>query len=113
MSNHLARVFYLGGRYHGSQYQPGLNTVQGELIKALTEWSGEDHSTQTVQLAGRTDRGVHSIGQLVMINTEEQFSIDKINRHLPDDILLWASTKAPPGFAPRYDVLMRHYRYYR
>ncbi|GAH31319.1 unnamed protein product, partial [marine sediment metagenome] len=70
------------------------------------------HSTQTVQLSGRTDRGVHSIGQLVMITTEEQFNIDKINRHLPDDIILWASTKAPPNFVPRYDVLMRHYRYY-
>jgi len=112
MSNYLARLFYLGGRYHGSQYQPGLVTVQGELIGALTKWSGEHHSAQTVQLSGRTDRGVHSIGQLVMITTEKQFSIEKINRHLPDDIILWASTKAPPNFVPRYDVLMRHYRYY-
>ncbi len=112
MSDYLARLFYLGGRYYGSQYQPGFATVQGELIGALTKWSGEHHSTQTVQLSGRTDRGVHSIGQLVMITTEKQFSIDKINRHLPDDIILWASSKAPPNFVPRYDVLMRHYRYY-
>ncbi len=112
MSNYLARLFYLGGRYHGSQYQPGLVTVQGELIGALTKWSGEHHSAQTVQLSGRTDRGVHSIGQLVMITTEKQFSVEKINRHLPNDIVLWASRKAPPDFAPRYDVLMRHYRYY-
>jgi tRNA pseudouridine38-40 synthase len=47
-----------------------------------------------------------------MITTEEQFNIDKINRHLPDDVILWAFTKAPPKFLPRYDVLMRHYRYY-
>ena len=112
MPNHLARLFYLGDRYHGSQYQPSLNTVQGELIEALTKWSGEHHSTQTVQISGRTDRGVHSIGQIVMITTEKQFNIDKINRHLPDDIILWASTEAPPSFVPRYDVLMRHYRYY-
>jgi tRNA pseudouridine38-40 synthase len=112
MSNYLSRLFYLGGRYYGSQYQPSFVTVQGELIEALTNWSGEHHSTQTVQLSGRTDRGVHSIGQLVNITTEKQFSIDKINRHLPDDIILWASTKAPPNFVPRYDVLMRHYRYY-
>ena len=112
MPEYLSRLFYLGGRYYGSQYQPGFVTVQGELIGALTKWSGEHHSTQTVQLSGRTDRGVHSIGQLVMITTEKQFNIDKINRHLPDDIILWASTKAPPNFVPRYDVLMRHYRYY-
>ncbi len=112
MVNYLSRLFYLGDRYHGSQYQPGLSTVQGELIEALTKWSGEYHSTQTVQLSGRTDRGVHSIGQLVMISTEKQFNIDKVNRYLPYDIILWASTKAPPSFVPRYDVLMRHYRYY-
>ncbi|MHA2424343.1 MAG: tRNA pseudouridine(38-40) synthase TruA [Candidatus Thorarchaeota archaeon] len=112
MANYLSRLFYLGNRFHGSQYQPGLATVQGELIEALTSWSGEHHSTQTVQLSGRTDRGVHSIGQLVMFTTEERFSIDKINRHLPDDIILWASTEAPVNFVPRYDVLMRHYRYY-
>ncbi|MFX1559912.1 MAG: hypothetical protein ACFFBL_04950, partial [Promethearchaeota archaeon] len=112
MANYLSRLFYLGNRYHGSQYQPGLSTVQGELIEALTKWSGEHHSTQTVQLSGRTDRGVHSIGQLVMITTEEHFNIDKINRCLPDDIIMWASAKAPPNFMPRYDVLMRHYRYY-
>jgi tRNA pseudouridine38-40 synthase len=112
MSNYLSRLFYLGDRYYGSQYQPGLATIQGKLIEALTNWSGEKHSTQTVQLSGRTDRGVHSIGQLVMIATENQFNIDKINRHLPNDIILWASTKAPLNFIPRYDVLMRHYRYY-
>jgi tRNA pseudouridine38-40 synthase len=112
MSNYLARLFYLGGRYYGSQYQPGFVTIQGELIEAITKWSGEHHSTQTVQLSGRTDRGVHSIGQLVMITTKRQFSVEEINRHLPDDIILWASTKAPPNFIPRYDVLMRHYRYY-
>jgi len=112
MSDYLSRLFYLGNRYHGSQYQPSTITVQGELIEALTMWSGEHHSTQTVQLSGRTDKGVHSIGQLVMITTEEQFNIDKINRYLPDDIILWESTEAPPNFIARYDALMRHYRYY-
>ncbi|MFW9962013.1 MAG: tRNA pseudouridine(38-40) synthase TruA [Candidatus Sifarchaeia archaeon] len=112
MTNYLSRLFYLGDNYHGSQYQPGLPTVQGELIDALTSWSGEPYSTQTVQLSGRTDRGVHSIGQLVMITTEKQLNIDKINRYLPEDIILWASTKAPLNFSPRYNVLMRHYQYY-
>ncbi|MFW9786663.1 MAG: tRNA pseudouridine(38-40) synthase TruA [Candidatus Thorarchaeota archaeon] len=112
MVSYLSRLFYLGDNYYGSQYQPGLTTVQGELIDALSDWSGEHHSTQTVQISGRTDRGVHSIGQLVMVSTEKQFNIDKINRYLPDDIILWAFTVAPSNFVPRYDVLMRHYRYY-
>jgi tRNA pseudouridine38-40 synthase len=112
MTKYLTRLFYLGDRYHGSQHQPELKTVQGELIQAVTDWSGEHHSTQTTQFSGRTDRGVHSVGQLVMIETNEQLNIDKINRYLPDDIILWASIEAPLNFAPRYDVLMRHYRYY-
>ncbi len=112
MTNYLSRLFYLGDNYHGSQYQTGFSTIQGELIDALTSWSGENHSTQTIQLSGRTDKGVHSIGQLALITTEKQFNIDKINRYLPDDIILWASTKAPNNFVPRYSILMRHYRYY-
>ena len=112
MTDYLARLFYLGDLYYGSQYQPGFDTVQGKLIEAFNSWTGETHSPQTVQLSGRTDRGVHSIGQLVMVTTSKQIDVDKINKHLPEDIHLWASAKAPIDFKPRYSVLMRHYRYY-
>lgn len=112
MAAYLARLFYLGDKYHGSQFQPNLSTIQGELINALTKWSGELHNTQTVQLSGRTDRGVHSIGQIVMIHMDHQLNIEEINRELPEDIVLWASSHAPSFFKPRYSTLMRHYRYY-
>ncbi len=112
MTDYLARLFYLGDQYYGSQYQLGFDTVQGRLIESLNKWSGETHSPQTVQLSGRTDRGVHSIGQLVMVTTSKHFDIDIINKQLPEDIQLWAATKAPINFKPRYSVLMRHYRYY-
>ncbi|MFW9767640.1 MAG: tRNA pseudouridine(38-40) synthase TruA [Candidatus Thorarchaeota archaeon] len=112
MTEYLARLFYLGDRYHGSQYQPGMDTVQGKLIDAISNWSKETHTPQTIRLSGRTDRGVHSIGQLVMVRTSEEIDVDKINKHLPEDIKLWASVEAPIDFKPRYSVLMRHYRYY-
>ncbi|MFW9956904.1 MAG: tRNA pseudouridine(38-40) synthase TruA [Candidatus Odinarchaeota archaeon] len=112
MTDYLARLFYIGDHYYGSQMQPGLKTVQGELIKAISKWSGEPHSSQSVQLSGRTDRGVHSLGQLVMITTDKRFSIDGINKHLPEDIVLWARRQAPEGFRPRSGALMRHYRYF-
>jgi tRNA pseudouridine38-40 synthase len=112
MTDYLARLFYLGDRYHGSQYQLGVDTVQGKLIDAMSSWSRETHTPQTIQLSGRTDRGVHSIGQLVMVRTNKQIDVDKVNKHLPEDIQLWASVKAPVDFKPRYSVLMRHYRYY-
>lgn len=112
MTNYLSRVFYLGTKYHGSQCQPNLNTIQGELIEAVSMWSGETHSSKTVRLSGRTDKGVHSFGQLVEISTEKPLDIDRINRHLPVDIILWAFAESPLGFQPRFSALMRHYRYY-
>ncbi|MFW9910894.1 MAG: tRNA pseudouridine(38-40) synthase TruA [Candidatus Thorarchaeota archaeon] len=115
MHSYIARLFYLGDAYHGSQFQSNLKTVQGELISALNKWDSKSetsYTTQTVQLSGRTDRGVHSIGQIVMISGEKRLEIDRVNRYLPPDIALWAYGIAPPNFNPRYDVLMRHYRYY-
>lgn len=112
MVAYLARLFYLGSNYHGSQWQPGLRTVQGTLIDAMSNWSGEKHSPATVQLSGRTDGGVHSIGQIVMISTDKPLDINQINKHLPGDIALWAHAVAPPGFRPRQSIIMRHYRYY-
>ncbi len=112
MADFLARLFYIGDRYYGSQIQPGLKTVQGELIQAVSKWSGEVHSSHTIQLSGRTDRGVHSLGQLVMISTSKRFSIDGINKYLPEDIVLWGRVSAPEGFRPRSSALMRHYRYF-
>ncbi|MFX1438940.1 MAG: tRNA pseudouridine(38-40) synthase TruA [Promethearchaeota archaeon] len=115
MHSYIARLFYLGDAYHGSQFQPNLKTIQGELISALNHWDSKSetsYTTQTVQFSGRTDRGVHSIGQIVMISGEKKLDIDRVNRYLPPDIALWAYAIAPPNFNPRYDVLMKHYRYY-
>jgi tRNA pseudouridine38-40 synthase len=115
LHSYIARLFYLGDAYHGSQFQSNLKTVQGELISALNKWDSKSetsYTTQTVQLSGRTDRGVHSIGQIVMISGKKRLEIDRVNRYLPPDIALWAYAIAPPNFNPRYDVLMRHYRYY-
>ncbi len=52
------------------------------------------------------------MGQIVQILSEKELEIDRINRHLPWDITLWACAEAPYDFRPRFDVLMRHYRYY-
>ncbi|MFX1366987.1 MAG: tRNA pseudouridine(38-40) synthase TruA [Promethearchaeota archaeon] len=112
MTAYIGRLFYLGTDYYGSQLQPGFTTIQGELIRGVEEWSKESHDTRTVQLAGRTDRGVHSLGQIVLIRTEKKLDIDRINSYLPDDIVLWASVPVDEDFNPRFDVLMRHYRYY-
>ncbi len=112
MPKYACKLFYLGTAYHGSQYQPNLPTIQGELINALTKWSGREYSSTSVAFAGRTDKGVHSIGQLVSFETEDKIQINQINKHLPEDIILWAETVVPMDFNPRHRVLFRHYRYY-
>jgi tRNA pseudouridine38-40 synthase len=112
LATYAVRVFYIGTQYHGSQWQPALKTVQGKLIDALRKWSGENYSQETVQFSGRTDRGVHSISQIALIISQTELNIDKINRYLPDDIILWAFALVPEDFHPRYGILMRHYRYY-
>jgi tRNA pseudouridine38-40 synthase len=86
--------------------------VQGEIIDAMEKWDGQRHSVDTVQLSGRTDRGVHSFGQIGVLSTDKIMNLDEINRNLPDDISLWAYTEAPTDFKPRYSILARHYRYY-
>jgi tRNA pseudouridine38-40 synthase len=81
-------------------------------MDALQRWSGENFSQETVQFSGRTDRGVHSIGQIASIKSKTDLYLDKINRHLPDDIILWAFAPVPENFHTRHSILMRHYRYY-
>lgn len=102
----------MGGNYHGSQWQPNVRTIQGELIDAFTKWSGNQYSMDMIVFSGRTDKGVNSLGQLIYLACEKPLNLDKINSYLPDDIILWAYAETSPRFNPRYDILSRHYRYY-
>jgi tRNA pseudouridine38-40 synthase len=112
LTNYLVRVFYLGTQYYGSQWQLGFKTIQSELMDALSKWSGKRYSQDEVQFSGRTDRGVHSLGQIALISCDAVLNIDRVNKHLPEDIILWASAPALNHFHPRYSILFRHYRYY-
>ncbi|MHA2423184.1 MAG: tRNA pseudouridine(38-40) synthase TruA, partial [Candidatus Thorarchaeota archaeon] len=112
MSTYIARLFYLGTAYHGSQWQPNVRTIQGEIVDALVSWSHENHNHETVILSGRTDRGVSSLGQIVRFTTEKKPNLERINSHLPDDISLWAISEVKSDYNPRYNVLSRYYKYY-
>ncbi|HLT18311.1 MAG TPA: tRNA pseudouridine(38-40) synthase TruA [Thermomicrobiales bacterium] len=103
---------YDGTAYHGSQVQPGVPTIQGELEKALMNVRA--FSTRTV-FAGRTDAGVHAIGQVVSTEVDWQRPLDRLrgslNALLPSDIrVLWVEP-VPPGFNARFDARSREYRY--
>jgi len=108
------RVSYHGSSFFGSQMQASGRTVEGEFIAACQRLSlFEDWRKANVQFAGRTDRGVHAIGQVAALSTDSpERAIRTINTQLPPDCWCTGYAVVPPAFHPRYDAGKRTYRYY-
>jgi tRNA pseudouridine38-40 synthase len=103
---------YDGSDFLGWQLQPRGRTVQGEVEAALRRLTGSRH---TVVAAGRTDRGVHAVGQVAAVTLPPRWDADELHRALnallPDDIWVESVLSAAAAFHPRYDALARSYRY--
>ncbi|KPL06930.1 hypothetical protein AMJ85_10075 [candidate division BRC1 bacterium SM23_51] len=103
---------YEGTRYQGWQRQAAGLTVQGEVERALSEVLDQRVS---LRAAGRTDAGVHALGQAALCFVETTLPIRAIfhraNRALPDDIVIRNVAEAPAGFSARGHAVLRHYRY--
>jgi len=103
---------YDGTRYSGWQSQPGRLTVQGELEKALARITREDIH---VVGSGRTDAGVHALGQVASFSTEatlEPTTFQRaLNGYLPHDIAVLDVQEAAPRFHAIADALWKTYRY--
>ncbi len=102
---------YDGSGFRGWAAQPGLRTVQGELEAALATVLREP-----VQLtvAGRTDTGVHALGQVASFVTEAEVKEDlarRLNGVGPDDIAVTAADAVEDGFDARHSAKSRSYRY--
>jgi tRNA pseudouridine38-40 synthase len=103
---------YDGTDFHGSQRQPNVRTVQGEVEKALQEiaWKG-----RKTYFAGRTDAGVHAAGQVAAFDLDWAHTREDLQRalnaNLPRDISAKKVVKAKQDFQPRFDALYRRYRY--
>jgi tRNA pseudouridine38-40 synthase len=111
MFNIALKLAYLGTGFHGFQRQPDLRTVEGELIKALEAAGVVNNLEQSnYSIAGRTDRGVHALGNVVAFRTDKKIIINHINDFLPKDIRILGSSNIPLGFKPRF-AHRRHYRY--
>ena len=108
------RVAYFGDCFMGSQLQPGLRTVEGEFIAACTRLGlFADWRTAGFVSSGRTDRGVHALGQVMAFSTAHpERAIATLNIQLPPDLWCTGYSRVGPGFHPRYDALWRTYRYY-
>ena len=109
------KLFYLGDseKIEGFQRQTGKNTIEGYLFVAFRK-AGliENIEVAAYGAAGRTDRGVHALGQVVAISTPEKLIIPAINSYLPENIIIWASKVVDESFHPRYDAISRDYCYY-
>ncbi len=102
---------YDGSRFHGYARQPEVRTVQGELEEALFKLTGE---VETV-VAGRTDRGVHAMAQVVSFESEKELETDSIvrslNSQLAPEIAVNSVAVAPDGFSARFSATGRAYTY--
>lgn len=105
-------VTYDGSAFFGFQVQPGVPTIQGTLERALELVLGEK---VRVHGSGRTDTGVHALGQVVLIQTACPIPVDKLivalNGVLPPAIRIRRIEPAAPGFHPRFSARAKHYRY--
>jgi tRNA pseudouridine38-40 synthase len=103
---------YDGTGFSGWAAQPGLRTVEGELRAALDElyprWA-------RLAVAGRTDAGVHALGQVASFEAEGGAPPGRaaaaLNAVLPDDVAALESEAAPAGFNARFSATGRSYRY--
>lgn len=107
-----AVVAYDGTDFNGYQFQVGQRTVQGTIEAALTQIT--QHRVR-VTAAGRTDSGVHALGQVIAFRTRWAHSIESLQRGLnallPSDVAVLALSEAQEGFHPRFDAQSRVYRY--
>ncbi|MBA2668876.1 MAG: tRNA pseudouridine(38-40) synthase TruA [Gemmatimonadetes bacterium] len=105
-------VQYDGGAYFGWQLQREERTVQGELERAVSRLF--DRATRVIG-SGRTDRGVHAIGQIASVDSPARWTPESLRRAmnalLPGEVWIAAAWSVGATFHPRYDALSRSYIY--
>lgn len=103
---------YDGTDFHGWAAQPDLRTVEGEVRGAL---HGVYPAWRDLAVAGRTDAGVHALGQVVSFEAKGGAPVERVpaalNALLPDDVAVIAAEEGPAGFSARFSARSRTYRY--
>jgi tRNA pseudouridine38-40 synthase len=103
---------YDGTGFRGWAAQPGHRTVEAEVTRALDAAYG---SWAELVVAGRTDAGVHALGQVASVEAAQGPPSDRaaeaLNAELPDDISVVSVEEAPPDFHARRSARARSYRY--
>ena len=108
-----AVIMYDGSGFAGYQVQPEKRTVQLEIERVLTKMH-KGNITKVVA-SGRTDAGVHALGQVIHFDTELTFPVERweraLNTQLPDDIRILHVSEVSPDFHARYGTTGKVYRY--
>ena len=113
MPRYKLTIEYDGAPFAGWQRQDNAPSVQEELEKAAQKL---DQSTVTVQGAGRTDSGVHALGQVAHIDLTKDLAEDKVrdalNYHLkPNPVAVLQAERVSDDFHARFSATQRHYLY--
>jgi len=105
-------IEYDGTAYHGWQRQMADRSIQAEIEQALAVMTRQ---TITLAASGRTDAGVHALGQAAHFACETAIEPEGfrrgLNSLLPDDIVIKTCERVPDAFHARYDARRKTYRY--
>jgi tRNA pseudouridine38-40 synthase len=103
---------YDGTPFNGWAAQPGLPTVEGAVREALARTFP---SYSSLAVAGRTDTGVHALGQVVSVDVDggppPERAAEALNTALPDEVSVVAAERVPTDFHARHSARARSYRY--
>ncbi len=112
MRNIMLNIEYDGTDFYGWQYQPDRRTVQGEIENALKKITGEEVK---VIGAGRTDQGVHALGQIANFHTRSQLTLSQlqkgINALIGDDVYIREIGEVDEQFHARFSAKTKIYHY--
>lgn len=112
MATFRLTLAYDGTDFAGWQRQPDKRTIQEELEAALQRITGQRPKCIA---SGRTDAGVHALGQVVSFSSdtrhEPEVLTKALNAELPDDMLVFEVSRVPDGFHALRDAVRKRYRY--
>ena len=113
MPRYVLVLEYDGTPFSGWQRQVGALSVQQVVEEALAKMSGE---TVVIQAAGRTDAGVHALGQVVSFDLSKEWDPFRIREALnfhtkPHPVAIVEAGAVPESFEARFSAIARHYEY--
>lgn len=113
MRNLVLVIAYDGTEFQGWQTQPGHRTVQKTIESAIGELTGD--SQIRLNASGRTDAGVHALGQVANFKTVADYSPEvffkAVNARMPEDVVIHSCREADESFDANRDAKRKRYRY--